>query len=50
MENFQGTIGSVTVGVLKAGLKPDTAVQLIVCFQITEARLIDLILIIIGCG
>ncbi|KAG5352465.1 hypothetical protein C0989_002175 [Termitomyces sp. Mn162] len=29
MENFEGTIGSITVGVLKAGLKPDTTVQLI---------------------
>ncbi|GLB44978.1 putative nmrA-like family protein [Lyophyllum shimeji] len=29
MENFEGTIGSITVGVLKAGLKPTTTVQLI---------------------
>ncbi|KAG5643310.1 hypothetical protein DXG03_001194 [Asterophora parasitica] len=30
MENFDGTIGSITAGVLKAGLKPTTTVQLIV--------------------
>ncbi|KAF8069920.1 NAD(P)-binding protein [Lyophyllum atratum] len=29
MENFEGTIGSVTIGVLKAGLKPATTIQLI---------------------
>lgn len=30
MENFEGTIGSITAAVLKSGLKPTTAVQLIV--------------------
>ncbi|KAF9455498.1 NAD(P)-binding protein [Collybia nuda] len=29
MENFEGTIGSITAAVLKSGLKPTTAVQLI---------------------
>ncbi|KAL0960668.1 hypothetical protein HGRIS_005697 [Hohenbuehelia grisea] len=29
MENYEGTIGSITVAVLKAGLKADTALQLI---------------------
>ena len=30
MENFLGTIGSIAAGVLYAGLKPDTKVQLVV--------------------
>ncbi|KAJ3881172.1 NAD(P)-binding protein [Lentinula edodes] len=29
MENYEGTIGSITVGVLKAGLQPTTTIQLI---------------------
>ncbi|KAG6909668.1 hypothetical protein DXG01_016075 [Tephrocybe rancida] len=29
MENLEGTIGSITVGVLRVGLKPDTTIQLI---------------------
>ncbi|KAF5376279.1 hypothetical protein D9615_008517 [Tricholomella constricta] len=29
MENFDGTIGSITAGVLKAGLKPATTIQLV---------------------
>lgn len=30
MENFEGAIGAITTGVLKAGLQPGTAIQLIV--------------------
>jgi hypothetical protein len=30
MENYEGTIGSITVAVLKEGLKPSTTLQLIV--------------------
>jgi hypothetical protein len=30
MENFLGTIGSIAAGVLHAGLRPDTKVQLVV--------------------
>jgi hypothetical protein len=30
MENYDGMIGAITVAVLKAGLKPSTAVQLVV--------------------
>jgi hypothetical protein len=30
MENLDGLVGSITIGVLKTGLKPDTAVALIV--------------------
>jgi hypothetical protein len=30
MENYDGKIGSITVGILKAGLKPTTTVSLIV--------------------
>ena len=30
MENYEGTIGTITAGVLKAGLRPETTVQLIV--------------------
>ncbi|KAF9254135.1 NAD(P)-binding protein [Marasmius fiardii PR-910] len=29
MENYEGTLGSITFGVLKAGLKPTTTIQLI---------------------
>ncbi|KAF5377390.1 hypothetical protein D9757_009701 [Collybiopsis confluens] len=29
MENYEGAIGSITVSVLKAGLRPDTVIQLI---------------------
>ncbi|KAG6820506.1 hypothetical protein H0H93_016313 [Arthromyces matolae] len=29
MENFEGTIGSITAGVLKSGLKHDTTIQLV---------------------
>ncbi|KAG6855248.1 hypothetical protein H0H87_006167, partial [Tephrocybe sp. NHM501043] len=29
MENFEGTVGSITAGVFKAGLKPDTTIQFI---------------------
>ncbi|THU81965.1 NAD(P)-binding protein [Dendrothele bispora CBS 962.96] len=29
MENYEGTIGSITVGVLKTGLKPTTTIQMI---------------------
>lgn len=31
MENFDGTIGSITATVLRTGLKKDTKLQLIVC-------------------
>jgi hypothetical protein len=30
MENYEGTIGTITAGVLKAGLRPEATVQLIV--------------------
>jgi hypothetical protein len=30
MENYEGLIGSITVGVLKAGLKPDTSISMVV--------------------
>jgi hypothetical protein len=30
MENYEGTIGAITVSVLKYGLKPTTTVQLVV--------------------
>jgi hypothetical protein len=30
MENYDGTIGSITAAVLKSGLSPTTAVQLVV--------------------
>lgn len=30
MENYEGLIGTITVGVLRAGLKPTTTVQLVV--------------------
>ncbi|KIK52967.1 hypothetical protein GYMLUDRAFT_49636 [Collybiopsis luxurians FD-317 M1] len=29
MENYEGTIGSITVGVLKAGLQPTTTIQMV---------------------
>ena len=40
MENFEGSLGSITFGVLKAGLKPSTTIQLIVRrrFLVTSPR------------
>ncbi|KAG6872568.1 hypothetical protein C0995_008841 [Termitomyces sp. Mi166 len=57
MENFEGTIGSITVGVLKAGLKPDTTVQLVAADDIgfvaaavfkTPDRYTSRILLVVG--
>ena len=38
MENFQGFMGSIAVGVMKRGLKPDTTIYLIVS-TVTHPRL-----------
>jgi hypothetical protein len=44
MENYNGQIGSITVGVLKAGLKPTTTMALIVKLRVIPAE-IQLILL-----